>query len=155
MSDYNFMKTGNNMLVEEEELDEDITNIVENTAVIILNFMENALVSASKYIKHSGRNIITREDIRRCFMMEVFFMDKRKDTLEKCEKIKEILKEQREKLEEYEEIEIIDEDDEDEFCLSNCECALCVCINGIDERWRKFVPETNMEKILYRHIDNM
>lgn len=155
MSEYNFMKTGNNMLVEEEKIDEDIIESIENTTAIILNFMENALVSASKYIKHCGRNTITREDVRRCFMLEVFFMDKRKDTLEKCMRIKEILREDLENEgEDYSDM-IIEESEEDEFSISYCPCALCQCINNIDDRWSRFVPNTKLEKILYNHIDNM
>ena len=136
--DFTFMKSGFNNLVEKDET-------VENVAALILNFMDHALRSAAIYIK--------REDIKRGFMLEVFFMNKRPDSLENCKKIKKIVKEILETEEEEEEIEY--EDEEDEFATSNCKCAMCSCMNTIYERWEKWTPQTQMEIILHKHIENI
>ena len=54
--------------------------------------MENAVKSASIYVKHAKRNSISVEDIKRALMLEVFFMKQRPNMLEQCEKIKKMLK---------------------------------------------------------------
>ena len=146
--DFTFMKSGFNNLVEKDET-------VENVAALILNFMDHAIRSAAIYIKHGKRNTITREDIKRGFMLEVFFMNKRPDSLENCKKIKKIVKEILETEEEEEEEEIEYENEEDEFATSDCKCAMCSCMNTIYERWEKWTPQTQMEIILHKHIENI
>jgi hypothetical protein len=146
--DFTFMKSGFNNLVEKDET-------VENVAALILNFMDHAIRSAAIYIKHGKRNTITREDIKRGFMLEVFFMNKRPDSLENCKKIKKIVKEILETEEEEAEEEIEYEDNEDDFALSECTCAMCNCMNTIYERWGKWTPQTQMEIILHKHIENI
>lgn len=148
--DITFLKSGFNNLVEEDET-------VENVASIIILFMENAIKSASIYIKHCKRNTITKEDVKRAFMLEVFLMKKRGDNLQRCEeiknKIKQIMNEEDEQIEEEEEYE----DEEDEFCESKCTCAMCNCLNTIYDRWGQINLNelTPMEKILHRHIDTI
>ena len=41
------------------------------------------------------------------------------------------------------------------FCESKCKCAMCKCMNTIYTRWEKWEPETSMQAILKRHIDNI
>ena len=69
MSEYNFMKSGGNNLIDVEEYD---LEFVKNISTIVVNFMDNALRSASIYIKHCGRNCVLKEDIKRGFMLEIF-----------------------------------------------------------------------------------
>jgi len=147
--DFTFMKSGFNNLVEKDET-------VENVTAIILNFMDNAIRSASIYIKHGKRNTITKEDIKRGFMLEVFFMNKRPDSLENCKKIKKIIEEILDEEEDGEDVEeIVYDDAEDVFAPSDCTCAMCNCMNTVYERWEKWTPQTQMEHILYKHIDNI
>ena len=58
-----------------------------------------------------------------------------------------------------EEEEIIFDDDEneivDEFQESTCECALCQCINNVYIKWENWEPETPIQHILKRHIEQM
>ena len=146
--DFTFMKSGFNTLVEEDETE-------ENVVAIILNFMQNAIKSASIYIKHSKRNTLTKEDIKRGFMLEVFFMNKRTDTLEKCEELKKTIKKILNEGDDEDEEEIIYEEEEDSFAESKCTCPMCGCMNTIYDRWETWTPETKMEKILYKHIDHI
>ena len=83
--DYSFMKSGFENLVHE---DEDPT---ENIASIVLVFMENAVKNAAIYTKHSKRNGITPEDIKRGLMLETFFIKQRPNMLEQCEEMKQII----------------------------------------------------------------
>ena len=51
MTDYSFMKSGFDNLVHEDS--------TENIASIVLVFMENAVITADKYVKHAKRKTIT------------------------------------------------------------------------------------------------
>ena len=121
-------------------------------------FMENAMKSADIYVKHAKRKEITLEDVKRAFMLEVFFMKQRPNMLEQCEEMKktiqEIIKDEEENGEEM----IIgeeEEEEEEEFTESKCQCAMCNCFNTIYTRWENFTPEQPMEIILAKNISNM
>ena len=88
------IKTGFNTLVPEDP--------TENIASIVLVFMENALKSASIYVKHAKRNSITPEDIKRSLMLEIFFIKQRPNMLEQCEEMKKTIN------------KILEEDDDDD-----------------------------------------
>ena len=55
--------------------------------------MENAIRIADIYVKHSKRNQITPEDIKRGLMLEVFFMKNRPNLMDQCTKMKQKIKE--------------------------------------------------------------
>jgi len=147
MADYSFMKSGFDNLVQNDD------ELMQNVTSLIVCFSENALKTAAKYIEHSKRRNISAEDIKRCFMFELFAFSKRPNLQQNIEKIKRELY--------SEEIEEIEEDDEeigeevDDFCLSECDCALCKYINTIYDKWENFKPTSKMEKILKKHIDNI
>jgi len=42
---------------------------------------------------------------------------------------------------------------EDAFKESDCECAMCLCMNNVYLRWSKWSPETPVQEILKRHIE--
>ena len=71
MSDYSFMKTGFNLVENSKE------DFVKDATALTLNFMENAIRSASIYIKHAKRQDITTEDIKRSLMLELFVWEKK------------------------------------------------------------------------------
>jgi len=147
MTDYTFMKSGFDNIDhgDDEEKAKDLTSI-------LVHFSENSLNHAALYIKHSKRNCITPEDIKRGMMLEMFMFTKRDNLKEKIEEIKnEIYGDDND-----EEI-IANEPDrkEDEFKESNCKCALCLCMNNIYTRWDKWSPETPIQEILQRHIENI
>lgn len=131
---------------------------MKNIMVIIINFMDNAINSATIYSKHCNRNAVVKEDIKRAFMMEVFLMKKRGDTLEKCEAIKEVI----ENINDTTEDNLVNQDEEDyqepedEFCESECDCGICKFMNVIYDKWEHFRPETEIEKILEKVLyDNI
>ena len=43
----------------------------------------------------------------------------------------------------------------DEFKESTCRCALCQCINSVYVKWENWEPETPVQHILKRHIEQM
>jgi len=157
--DFSFMKSGFNNLQSNEENEEMEKNVVGT----IVHFTENALKTAGFYVKHSGRKIITREDIKRSFMLEVFLFYNRQNLTENIEKIVQELyeddsseEEGEEKTDDEETNEIIFEEDiEGTFELSKCKCALCKSLNNIDEKWSSWTPETPIQNILQKHINNM
>ena len=64
-SDFTFMKTGFGNFQDSESMEKNIIG----TLVL---FTENAMKSAGFYTKHCKRKNITKEDIKRCLMFEVF-----------------------------------------------------------------------------------
>ena len=146
--DYSFMKSGFDNLVHEDP--------TENIASIVLVFMENAVKSAAIYVKHAKRNAITPEDIKRGLMLETFFIKQRPNMLEQCEEMKKTISrilEEEDESDEDEEDFITDE--EEEFKESECQCALCNCMNNIYTRWEGFTPQTSIERAMYKHINDI
>jgi hypothetical protein len=146
MTDYTFMKSGfDNINHDDEEKAKDF-------ASTLVHFSENALNHSALYIKHCKRNCITPEDIKRSMMLEMFMFTKRDNLEEKIKTIKDEIYDG----DSDEEI-IFNEPDrkEDAFCESECKCAMCKCMNTIYIRWEKWEPETSIQAILKRHIDNI
>ena len=163
--DFSFMKSGFNNLQSQEENDQ----IEQNIVGTIVHFTENALKTAGFYTQHSGRNIITKEDIKRCFMLEVFLFYNRQNLVANIEKVikelfsdsseeegeekEEDIEEQGEEKEEDENEIVFEEDIEDTFKLSECKCALCTSLNNIKEKWANWSPETPIQTVLQKHIN--
>ena len=147
MADYSFMKSGFNNLVHEDP--------TENIASIVLVFMENAVTTADKYVKHANRKTITAEDIKRGLMLETFFVKQRPNMLEQCEEMKKTINRILEEEDDDEEEDNFITDEEEEFKESECECALCKCMNGIYTRWEGFTPQTQIEKAMFNHINSI
>ena len=118
--------------------------------------MENAVKSAAIYVKHAKRNAITPEDIKRGLMLETFFIKQRPNMLEQCEEMKKTISRI---LEEEDESDEDDEDfitdEEEEFKESECQCALCNCMNNIYTRWEGFIPQTSIERAMFNHINRI
>lgn len=152
MSDYSFMKSGFNNV---RGNDEDDKELEQNTLSIILSYAEGAIITASKYVIHSNRTGITPEDLKRGMMLEMFFFNKRDDSLERAIKIKEEILE--DEMAESEDIDAPNSIDEEEFTESNCKCSLCKCINNIYARWDKWSlePKSQFEAVFKKHIENM
>jgi len=144
------LKTGFNTLVPEDP--------TENITSIVLVFMENALKSASIYVKHAKRNSITPEDIKRSLMLEIFFIKQRPNMLEQCEEMKKIINkilEEDDEDNDLDQLSNIYADDEEEFKESDCNCAMCNCMNTIYTRWEGFTPETSIERAMFKHINDI
>ena len=145
--DFTFMRSGFNNLVEPDET-------FENTAAVIMVFMENAVRTAGMYVSHTDRTEITPEDIKRALMLELFLMGSRDDNLEKCLAMKENIKEWMnndtdDEEEEQEELE------EEEFEESECNCPICNVMNTVYDRWEQFQPSSKIEEVIYNHLTNM
>ena len=153
MSDFTFMRSGFNNLVQPQE------DVMENIAAIIMTYMENALKSADIYVKHANRKYMLPEDIKRALMLEAFLNRQRTDMLEKCQEMREtirgIVNDNYIDGEESEEEEEDEEDEEQEFTESPCSCAMCQCLNTIYDRWSTFEPQTPIEKAIHEHIEHI
>jgi len=141
------MKTGFNMVEEDpDDLNKDIVSY-------ITLFLENSIRSASVYAaKHGGRKTITKEDIKRCMMLEVFLFIKRPGIDQKITDMKQKIFNE---SDDDEDEDIIEEDEEELFEESKCKCGLCTCITNIYERWDSWKPTNKMEEIFHKHINNM
>ena len=148
MADYSFMKSGFNNLAE------DNSDYIQNLSSILVAFTENAMKTASKYVKHCKRSHITSEDLKRGLMMELFVFSQRENLFEQVESIKKYLYEE-ESDEEEEEEEVIEVEDLDEFKQSNCNCAMCQYINNIYTQWESYTPKSQIEEIIKTHINNI
>lgn len=150
MSDFSFMRSGFNNLVEPQE------NILENIAAIIMTYMENAMKSADVYVKHCNRNSITAEDVKRALMLEAFLNRQRTDMLEKCQEMKQTIQNiVNDNYIDSEEDEEDEEEDEEPFSESQCNCMICQCVNTIYTSWESFEPQTPIERAIHDHIDHI
>tara|TARA_Y100001970_G_C14225091_1_gene855130 strand:+ start:1828 stop:2253 length:426 start_codon:yes stop_codon:yes gene_type:complete len=141
------MKSGFNNLAE------DNTDYIQNLSSIMVAFTENAVETASKYVKHCKRNHITSEDLKRGLMMELFVFSQRENLQTQVESIKKYLFE--EESEDEEEDETIEVEDCDEFEESKCNCIMCQYINNIYTHWESYTPKSQIEEIIKTHINNI
>ena len=144
-NDYAFMKSGHDNLVQPD-------NTQENIEYLVGTYAANAIQHASLYVKHCNRNVLTTEDIKRALIMETMCL-KSRDMEAEIQKFKETFDEEAESSDEDEAVSF--DSDEGEFTLSTCECPLCKCINTIYTRWDKFSPNSLIETILKKRIDEM
>jgi hypothetical protein len=153
MTDYSFMKTGFDMVGNDEYENQ------KNIVALVTLFGTNAIRTSFIYIKHAKRGGVTVEDIKRAVMLETFFFMKRPDVMEKANEIKnELFNSSEEDSEDEEDVEGAEGEENEEiievFVESECSCALCSCINKIYERWAAWTPQTPMEKILKKSVEN-
>ncbi len=143
------MKTGFNNLIEDNE------DQKYNIIATVCHFTENALKTATYFVEHCNRNAITKEDIKRGLIMEVFIFGKRGNEMEEIIKIKKDIEEH--KNDEDTDISdlIVDDNEIIPFANSTCACALCTHINNIYDKWNLFEPTTDIDKIMQKHINEM
>lgn len=146
MTDYSFMKTGN------QPTDDDF---LENIVVFVTAFSEQSLHTASSYISHNiSRNGITPEDLKRSMMLEMFLFKNRPNVLENAQDIRDEIAQDEDEDEKENEI-LPNMTSNDIFTENDCQCALCKCINNIYNRWNEWSPSTVFEHILKKYIDEM
>ena len=143
------MKTGFNNIIE------DNTDDKMNIVATICHLSENALNTASHYVRHSGRNAITKEDIKRGLIMEVFLFGKRGNEMEEILKIKKDIEDNMDDDDKFDESYVLDDSEVMDFKNSSCNCALCRNMNDIYDKWNNFTPVSDIDKIMKKHIDNM
>jgi len=146
------MKTGFDNLVTNKVDDK----LVENVSIMIMTYADGALRTATTYISHGTRTIVTAEDLKRAMMLEVFLIEKRPDLITRAEEIKKELFDDSEEVEEDgDENIIVDEEEVEAFTPNTCSCALCASINNIYQRWEIWTPTSRVQQILKKHIDLM
>ena len=142
-NNYAFMKSGHDNLVQPDKTEENIEYLVGTYA-------SNAIKHASLYVKHCYRNVLTTEDIKRALIMETMCL-KSRDMEAEIQKFKENFHEDTESSDEDQ----YPESEEEEFTLSSCKCSFCKCMNTIYTRWEKFTPNSMIEIILKKRINEM
>ncbi len=148
--DYSFMKSGFTNEVNQQ------FDIEKQAKELITMYTYNALNSAAIYIEHAGRDKITPEDIKRALMLEIFLFTNRdvnQDIIDFKNKLFETID-----AEEGDDKEEENNDDKQgivAFYESECDCAMCKCLNTIYTRWEGFLPNNPIENILKERIDEM
>jgi hypothetical protein len=148
------MKTGFD-LVDNGDLDK------QQIVAMVTAFTDKAVRSACIFVKHSKRDIVVVEDIKRAMMLEVFMFMKRPGILEETEEIRRQIfyGDSDDEGEDAEasggEEEDVEEESQGDWVESECTCALCKCINNIYDRWNPWVPTNTWQTILKKHIDGM
>ena len=150
--DFSFMKTGFDATASNSAADDEL---LENVTTLIVTYMDGAIRTAAMYLSHGPRKVITPEDIKRAMMLEVFFIDKRPDLLEKAEKIRKELFEDESEDEAEDENRIVEEVEEDAFALNSCDCVLCTYVKNAYEQWAAWEPSSPLEELLKKNIDKM
>ena len=153
-SDYSFLKSGFNNLIEPNKPDEETLLTVSS---LVTAFMDSALREATTYVEHAGRNGITKQDIILSLKSETFKFLNRPDINDNVQKWREIIQEEQDDDEDYSDSDIEGDDNGDdeiqEFTKSECQCKLCDEINNIEHTWDQWCPQTPIEKILKKVID--
>ena len=147
-TDYSFMKSGfNNVLGTSNDNKTTIQSI-------FLGFTEFAMKDATTYVEHCGRNVVLKEDIKLGLMTETFKFLKRNNKQEKVQNWREYLNNPSDNEEDYESDEdVIVNDQEEVFKYSKCKCDLCFNFNSIENFWKSWVPQNDIEIILKKTID--
>lgn len=153
-------------VLEREELEINITSS-------IMTFMSYSINSSSVFVEHSGRTIITTDDIKRAMMVEVFMYFDRPDLKVKVGEWRNIiLDEMKNNTSENEETGDDSENEEtgndseneetgddkievEEKDKKTCSCGVCDLMNTIKDKWQYYNPTDEMGKILKKHIDCM
>ena len=158
---------------------------IKNTTTTITIFGENALRTAAQYLTHGKRKIVTKEDIKRALILEMFIFNKRKINNKHFKNVKkELFKDIDNFNSENDDSENDDSDNDDSdnddsddsdkntikkktipnyivdntketFSLNKCNCRLCECINNIYDEWEEWEPSNEFEKIFEKHINNI
>ena len=134
-------------------VDEDF---IKNTTTTITIFGENAIKTSAQYISHGKRKIITREDVKRALILEMFIFNKRELDIKHFKNVKKDLFEndEDEKSGTNTPNYIVD-NTEETFSLNGCNCKLCDCIKNIYDEWEVWEPSTPFENIFQKHINNI
>lgn len=131
-------------------------DFIKNTTTTITIFGENALKTSAQYISHGKRKIITRQDIKRALILEMFIFNKRKLDIKHFKNVKkELFENDEDEKNGANTPNYIVDNAEETFSLNKCNCKLCICINNIYDEWENWESTTPFEKIFEKHINNI
>ena len=151
-SDYSFLKSGFNNLIEPSKPDEETLLTVSS---LVTAFMDNALRESATYVEHAKRNGITQRDIILSLKAETFKFLNRENINENVQKWRGVIEQENDEYSESDDEDIDNGNLEpiNEFKKSECLCELCNEINNIEFIWENWVPQKPIEKILKKVID--
>lgn len=149
---------------------------VENVMAIVLSFMENAIHDAGTYVEHSGRNIISKKDIRMALQAETFEYMNREDIdgslLYYKEEVNKDIESHKgssyedsdrdsdcDSVHDIDEVEtflnkkFVKDTEMEEYTKSLCKCPICKRMNHAVIKWKTWTPTTDIERIFKKVID--
>lgn len=151
MSDYDFLRTGNNT-----QHTDDGEEYVKNMMSVYMVFAEDATKIAAQYTEHLNMRVVSEKNISKAMKIrainsEVFW--NQPGVLERLNSMKRILEtdddedtldDETEYCEDYEEVQQIE-------CAGNCD--FCALFDSIEEKWNDWVPQTRQDISLKNAID--
>jgi len=156
---YDFMKSGNDRN-SDGRLPRDMRVTLSAGLVV---FLGNAIDSAVLYKDHSKRKLITEKDVVLALKREIFVFGNRCDVEAQVEDTKKELLEMSDTSEsdmDFDEMSTSESDmsaeavdSDDVFAYSTCNCQFCIEMNEVEEKWKSWVPQSPLEKTLYRAIE--
>ena len=157
MSDYNFMKSGFNNVIEPNRIsDEEKKNIEAMLAL----FISNATINAARYCELSGRNAVTKTDIEYGLKYEVFEYTNQDNLIDKVYEMNNELDEDDE--DDYEDIDEMVVDDVDDFSriinvdeLKIEDKEFVTKMNHYYNIWNNWEPDTPILNILKNSINKI
>ena len=142
------MKTGNDLLFNEDSQDDDLLlNVVATMGILT----EKSLESAELYCKHANRNVILGEDILIALKFQAHVFFNLPGVKEDCIELK---KEIRSFIDEEESDEESEEDESETWTESLCDCGRCKAMNKFNKEWCEWVPEDSFQKLIKKSIDD-
>jgi len=141
---------------------------LQETMVVLGVFTEDATKLSGLYCLHSGRHLVTREDIKLALKTRAFYGDlfwNRSDIQQRLAEMRDFLNQDYEDSD-YEYDENIDEEmsdipeemeenteENEPFIISSCTCEVCTTLNSIEEKWILWNPTEPMEISIKNSID--
>ena len=123
-----------------------------NIMTTVLALSEFALKKSCLYTIHSGRKIVTAEDIKRALKLECIIFFDRSDAPSKWQEVNKELLNNSDIISEMENTKYTT-DVYTPFSQSTCSCNLCQSINNIDSIWSNFVPKNQMQVHMKKYLD--
>jgi len=141
------MKTGFSNLIEPQK---NISH--EQTMILLVVFMQNALNVAAEYTQYSGREMITPTDMIYALKYEAFNFCKRKNLQEYIEDANFELCES--EISDDEEGGIEEEEIDEEFREADSDTnKFCKDVNDINHFWENWTPTDELEALLKKSVD--
>ena len=151
-TDFSFMKSGFNMLNEPDKPDPQMTLFI---TAAISSLSELALRDAAIYVKHSGRKVITKEDILRCMMNRGMSFMNAPNFMQNVQKWQNNIIEDisnPENIEDEEDLFIEEDEENNIFSESQCQCELCKKINNVKSEWESWEPFSPIEQAIKKSL---
>jgi hypothetical protein len=159
-NNFMFMKSGRLVTDVQEQIEE--RDLLSNIWGLVLLFIKNSIKTATTYINHKNRTVITLDDITRSMKLETIIFFTRENTRENAIEMSNLVRNVNSDNNTIENVisEIFSIVNDDEIIIElqqqiNCECILCSKIDNIENEWNSFEPANMLQKIIKKQINKM